>query len=397
MSTSIRTTSAGLLGDLRWHGRIFDGEWFVSTGGTREVLEPANGKSLGTVGIGNAQDVAVACEAAAKAQRSWASRSARERSAIFVKAAAVLENAADECAPIVASETGGIPPKGMHEVKEAVALLHAAAALALGAAGRCCRAGGAAELCAPCAARCGRRHLAIQLSADPVHACGGAGIGERERRRAQARSADAVCRAALMIARVLQEAGLPAGVLHVIPGAADAGEALCLDKNVQMIQFTGSTQVGRRVAELAGRTLKKVSLELGGNNALIVLDDADIDAAVNNAAWGAWLHQGQICMASSRIFVQQAVLAEFTRKLAKAQSQGNPAPVALAHDQRAPTTAREVHRRRLGAGRRETRSRRQQRAALSSGHSAFRCQARHARLSRGNVRPGGEHRQFRKR
>jgi benzaldehyde dehydrogenase (NAD) len=120
-----------------------------------------------------------------------------------------------------------------------------------------------------------------------------------------------------VIAQALEEAGLPAGVLHVLPGGAEAGEALCTHRDVQMIQFTGSTTVGRRVAELAGRELKKVSLELGGNNALIILDDADLELAVNNAAWGAWFHQGQICMASSRIFVQNSIRGEFTKQLAE--------------------------------------------------------------------------------
>jgi benzaldehyde dehydrogenase (NAD) len=138
----------------------------------------------------------------------------------------------------------------------------------------------------------------------------------------------------VIIARAFEEAGLPSGVLHLVPGGPDAGEALCRSRHVQMIQFTGSTAVGRRVAELAGGTLKKVSLELGGNNALIVLDDADIDAAVNNAAWGAFLHQGQICMASSRIFVQHSIAARFTQAMAekaRALAVGDPSvgPFAL--------------------------------------------------------------------
>jgi benzaldehyde dehydrogenase (NAD) len=131
-----------------------------------------------------------------------------------------------------------------------------------------------------------------------------------------------------VIARLFEEAGLPAGLLHVAPGGPESGEALCLHPAVQMIQFTGSTAVGRRVAELAGKTLKKVSLELGGNNALIVLEDANVEAAVNNAAWGAWLHQGQICMASSRVFVHNSVRDEFTRRLAEKASHlpaGDPA------------------------------------------------------------------------
>ena len=111
----------------------------------------------------------------------------------------------------------------------------------------------------------------------------------------------------VMIARLFEEAGLPKGVLHILPGAAQAGEALCLNPDIAMISFTGSTSVGRRVGELAGKTLKKISLELGGKNSLIILDDADPDVAAANVAWGAYLHQGQICMASGRILLQRKI------------------------------------------------------------------------------------------
>jgi benzaldehyde dehydrogenase (NAD) len=107
-----RTGSVRLLEDSRWRGRVFTGEWTVAAGGASEVIEPASGKSLGNVGIGNAQDIAAACKTATQAQRAWANVAARERSGVFLKAAAVLEQAGAECAPIVARETGGIPPKG---------------------------------------------------------------------------------------------------------------------------------------------------------------------------------------------------------------------------------------------------------------------------------------------
>ncbi|KEZ75475.1 benzaldehyde dehydrogenase, partial [Pseudomonas syringae pv. syringae FF5] len=103
---------------------------------------------------------------------------------------------------------------------------------------------------------------------------------------------------------------------HVLPGLVDAGEALCRDTNVQMITFTGSTGAGRKVAEAAGRNLKKVSLELGGKNPLVILEDADLDLAASNAAFGAWLHQGQICMATGLILVHESIVADLTRKLA---------------------------------------------------------------------------------
>ncbi len=91
-----------------------------------------------------------------------------------------------------------------------------------------------------------------------------------------------------IIARIFEEAGLPKGVLQVLPGGAEAGEAMCEDPNIAMISFTGSSAVGRRIGELAGKNLKKTQLELGGKNAVIVLDDADLDPAASAIAFGAW-------------------------------------------------------------------------------------------------------------
>jgi benzaldehyde dehydrogenase (NAD) len=131
----------------------------------------------------------------------------------------------------------------------------------------------------------------------------------------------------VILALLLQAAGLPQGVLHVLPGEAEAGEALVTDPDVTMISFTGSTAVGRRVGELAGKNLKKVALELGGKNAQIVLDDADLEGAVSCAAWASWLHQGQICMSAGRHLVHKAVADSYAQQLAakaKALPVGDP-------------------------------------------------------------------------
>jgi benzaldehyde dehydrogenase (NAD) len=125
----------------------------------------------------------------------------------------------------------------------------------------------------------------------------------------------AVC-GGLSLARVFQEAGLPSGVLHVLPGGPDTGEALIADPHVRVVSFTGSTRAGRTVAELAGRHLKRVHLELGGNSALIVLDDADLDLAASAGAWGSFLHQGQICMTTGRHLVQEGVAEAYVERLA---------------------------------------------------------------------------------
>jgi benzaldehyde dehydrogenase (NAD) len=124
-----------------------------------------------------------------------------------------------------------------------------------------------------------------------------------------------------VIARLFELAGLPSAILHVLPGGSDAGSALCIDPNIQMIQFTGSTGAGRSVGEAASKHLKKVSLELGGKNSLIICGDADLDLAVINAAWAAYLHQGQICMSAGRILVQREILEPFIERLVqKAES-----------------------------------------------------------------------------
>jgi benzaldehyde dehydrogenase (NAD) len=120
----------------------------------------------------------------------------------------------------------------------------------------------------------------------------------------------------LMIARLFEEAGLPPGVLHVLPGDADTGAAICTDPVIGMVAFTGSTAAGRDVAAVCGRHLKRVSLELGGKNTLMVLEDADLDLAASNAAFASWLHQGQVCMASGRLLVHGSIAAEFARRLA---------------------------------------------------------------------------------
>jgi benzaldehyde dehydrogenase (NAD) len=118
-------------------------------------------------------------------------------------------------------------------------------------------------------------------------------------------------------ARIFEEAGLPEGLLHVVPGGPAVGQALIADPRVRVVSFTGSTAAGRAVGELAARHLKRVHLELGGNSALVILDDADIDLAVSAGAWGSFLHQGQICMTAGRHIVHEKVADAYVSALAE--------------------------------------------------------------------------------
>jgi benzaldehyde dehydrogenase (NAD) len=119
----------------------------------------------------------------------------------------------------------------------------------------------------------------------------------------------------LLLARLFELAGVPQGVFQVLPGFAETGSAIVNDTSVKMIAFTGSTAVGRRIAKTCGGLLKRCSLELGGNNALIVCPDADLEAASSSGAWGSFLHQGQICMQAGRHIVHRSVAAAYTEKL----------------------------------------------------------------------------------
>jgi len=304
-----------------WEGNVFTGAWEKPGGGVRDVIEPASGELLTRVGIANAQDIAAAARAAAAAQPAWLAIAPRERAAILLRAAAHLAAHAESYAALVARETGGILPKGQHEVREAALMLQVAGSLLHSP-------NGVVLPSQPGRLSYARRvplgvvgvispfnfPLILSMrSVAPALAVGNAVVLKPDPQTPVS--------GGFLIARAFEEAGLPKGVLQVLPGGGDAGEAMCSDPNIHMIAFTGSTGVGRKVAELAGRHLKKVALELGGKNSLIILEDADVERAVNNIAWGAYLHQGQICMATGRVVVRQELAADLTRRLAAKANQ----------------------------------------------------------------------------
>jgi len=249
-----------------WTGKIFNGDWVDSIAGTIEVTEPGTGETMATVGFANQEDVNSACVIADAVQQEWANLGARERANIFFKAATILQENFEEIATYVALESGGIIPKGQHEVNEAVAILHNAAHLATAPRGEILQSLKGPD-CMSMAKRVPRGVVGIispfnfplvlsMRAVAPALACGNTVVIKPDPQTPVG--------GGFAIARALEDAGLPKGVFHVLPGAAEAGEALCTNPLVQMIQFTGSTAVGRRVGELAGHHLKKVSLELGG-------------------------------------------------------------------------------------------------------------------------------------
>ncbi|TKC92270.1 aldehyde dehydrogenase family protein [Trinickia terrae] len=297
-------------------GRLFDnGVWRPARGGERPVIEPATGQVLRQAGIATAEDMREAIAHAAAAQPTWAALAPRERSGVLLRAAQWLQLHVGELAHAIARETGGVIRKGEQEVSAAILLCQLAAGLPV-------RAQGDVLPSTPGRLSIARRvpygvvgvispfniPLILGLrSVAPALALGNAVVLKPDSRTPFTGGA--------IMAEMLRHAGLPAGVLQVLSGDAEAGEALVTDLRVPMIAFTGSPLVGRRIGELAGRHLKKVSLELGGSNNLIILDDADLDAAASAAAFGAWFHQGQVCMASNRVLVHEAVAEELKQRL----------------------------------------------------------------------------------
>jgi benzaldehyde dehydrogenase (NAD) len=300
-----------------WAGRLFggtDGIWYTAHE-IRDVIEPATGERLTQVGLARAADVARAAQAAAAAQPAWAALAPRERAAILRRAAAALERDLEHAARYIARETGGILAKAQLEVAEAATQLHIAASLPLqpqglvlpSVAGRTSYARRVPHGVVGVISPFNFPLILSMRSVAPALATGNAVVLKPDPQTPVS--------GGFLIARAFEEAGLPPGVLQVLPGDADAGAAVVEAPEVRMIAFTGSTAAGRKVGELAGRLLKKVSLELGGKNTLIVLDDADLDIAASNAAFGAFFHQGQICMATGRIVAHRKIAAELTRRL----------------------------------------------------------------------------------
>jgi benzaldehyde dehydrogenase (NAD) len=311
-----------------WTDSVFTGTWQRAAGGVAAVVEPATGKELASVGVANADDIAAACAAAAAAQPDWAATSFEQRAAVLRAAGTLFEQHAAEFGDWIVRETGAIPPKAGLETHIAAQECFEAAALASRPLGSILpttkpRLSLARRVPVGVVGVISPFNFPLILSIRSVAAA--LAVGNAVVLKPDPRTPVS---GGVLIARVLEQAGLPAGVLHVLPGGADAGAALVEDPHTRVISFTGSTAAGRKVGETAGRLLKRAHLELGGNNALIVRADADLDRAVSAAAFGSFLHQGQICMTTGRHLVHESIADEYVARLtriAQATPVGDPA------------------------------------------------------------------------
>jgi benzaldehyde dehydrogenase (NAD) len=322
------------LEESTWSGKVFiGGSWGAGSGGVADVIEPATGGTLGEVGMADASDVAKAAEIAADAQREWAALPHPQRSAVLRKAGQLWAEHAEEISRWNVREVGTVPAMAGFAVHVAEQECYEAAGLPSRPYGELLaseepRLSMARRVPAGVVGVISPFNVPIILgirSVAPALALGNAVILKPDPRTAVT--------GGVTIARIFEEAGLPSGVLHMLPGGVDVGEALVTHPLVRVISFTGSTAAGRRVGELAGKHLKRAHLELGGNSALIVLDDADVDEAATLAAFGTFFHQGQICMTTGRHLVHDRVYDAFVERLSDKASRlpvGDPATSEVA-------------------------------------------------------------------
>ncbi len=300
---------------------IIDNQSVAASGGaTFERIHPTTGEVITRAAAGGDKDAEAAVDSAQIAFQSWSATGPTERRRILSKAADLLEARTPQFIEVMAKEVGASELWAGFNVMLAANLFREAASLATQIQGETIPTDkpGALSMTVrqpvgvilSIAPWNGPVVLAARAIAYPI-VCGNTVVF---------RASEISPKTHTLIVEALVDAGLPPGVVNIITNAPkDAPEvidALISHKSVRRINFTGSTRVGRIIAEKAGRHLKRCLLELGGKSPLVVLEDADIDEAVKAAVFGSFLYQGQICMSTERIIVDAKVADEFVAKFA---------------------------------------------------------------------------------
>jgi succinate-semialdehyde dehydrogenase/glutarate-semialdehyde dehydrogenase len=291
----------------------------AESGDVGDVLDPANGRVIARCARGGASDANRAVDAAALAFPAWAAMPAKERGRIIRRWYDLIVENADDLALILTTEQGKPLAEAKGEILYGAAFFEWYAEEAKRVYGE--------TIPAP------KSDQRLFVLKQPIGVCAAItpwnfpmAMIPRKAAPALAAGCTMVLKpasstpfSALALGELARRAGVPDGVFNIVPGAARAvGETLATHEKVRKLTFTGSTDVGRRLMELAAPTIKKLSLELGGNAPLLVFDDADVDVAVAGAMASKFRNAGQTCVCANRIYVQDAVYDEFVSKLKKA-------------------------------------------------------------------------------
>ncbi len=309
------TLSAGT--GYRSQAAVYIDGTFGTVADSLTVLEKATGARLGEAGLGSLADLDRAAAAARRAQQDWAHQPYDVRADLVRKVAERLSARADEFARLIVRETGSIRGKADYEVSGAIDELLTAAGLAARPRGELIvshdpgRTSVVERIPVGVIAAITPWNFPLILAmrvVAPAIALGNAVILKA--------SPETPISGGLAIASLFDEAGAPAGLFQAVCGGLEFSRALTTHPAVDMVHFTGSTAVGSAIAGSAGALLKKVSLELGGNNALVVLDDADVDRAAMIGAWSSFHYQGQTCISAGRHIVHESLLDAYVENLA---------------------------------------------------------------------------------
>ncbi|WP_026905883.1 aldehyde dehydrogenase family protein [Paucisalibacillus globulus] len=307
------------------------GQWRDGTGNTElKVDNPYSGEIIGQFKTASIDDIKEAYETAKKAQIEWQKVNPFERATIMEKAVQLFESNREELVDILIKESGSSHLKANVEVDFVIAITKESASFPL-------RMGGEIipSLVAGKENRIYRKPVGVvgvigpfnfpmylaQRSVAPALATGNGVVLKPD--------SQTPVSGGTILAKIMEEAGVPKGLFSVVvPNRKEVGDIMIEHPIPRVISFTGSTGVGRHIGEICGRLIKKSILELGGNNALLVLEDADVDRAVNSALFGKFMHNGQICMSLNRIVVHEKLYDKFVEKFVSLTEKikvGNPA------------------------------------------------------------------------
>ncbi|MGP5132646.1 aldehyde dehydrogenase family protein [Psychrobacter cibarius] len=317
MSTDTDNTKANAYNDF--HLQYIAGEWQSGQDDSVNTnTNPYNGDTLVKIQQATETQLNEAYQAASVAQKEWAQQTPATRAGVLYKVVEILDQRQDEIVGWLIKESGSTRVKAMVEFAATRAITLEAATFPSRVHGEIRPSNtpgkenfvyrepvGVVAVISPWNFPL---HL-TQRSIAPALALGNAVVLKP--------ASDTPVTGGLLLAKVFEEAGLPKGLLNVVVGSGkEIGDAIVEHKTPSFVSFTGSTSVGKRIGELAngGDYIKQVALELGGNSPFVVLKDADIEQAVKAAAFGKFLHQGQICIAINRIIVEDEIYDDFVER-----------------------------------------------------------------------------------
>jgi acyl-CoA reductase-like NAD-dependent aldehyde dehydrogenase len=298
---------------------LIGGEWRQAAAHEElEVVNPATEETVDSVPAGSPEDVELAVATAKRAFAEWSKTDVEKRASIIAKAAELVQANAKELAATLTSEQGKPIAEAMGEVTHLAHGLHYYAEAATKVRGSY---QDLPSTFGPAYGLVIRRPMGVCAAITPYNfpltllgtkAAPALASGNT----VVAKPAATTPLATLLVAKLFSEAGLPDGVLNVVTGRGkDIGDALVTHPDVKRVAFTGSTQVGKHVAKLAAEDLKRVTLELGGSDPVIICADADVDAAVKAVIIGRYWNAGQACLGCKRVFVHDSVYDDFVNQL----------------------------------------------------------------------------------